>query len=41
MTPPIVGRVSRRRNPLDVNVNPCGAMRFAYCALRRVGEVET
>ena len=24
--------------PPDVNVNPCGAMRFAYCALRRLGE---
>ena len=40
MIPSFVGRVSRRRNPPDVN--PCGAMRFAlrlrsgqaYCALR-------
>ena len=37
MIPSFVGRVSRRRNPPDVN--PCGAMRFAYCALRGLDEL--
>lgn len=37
MIPSFVGRVSSRRNPPDVN--PCGAMLFAYCALRGLGEL--